>query len=292
MTDLNGKIALVTGATAGIGLETARGLAKMGAHVVIVGRNEDKAAATVADIRRTTGNQNVEALIGDLALMSEVRSVAAAFKAKFDRLDILVNNVGAIMNKRKVTAEGVEMTWALNHLGYFVMTRELLDVLKASAPARIVNLSSDAHKGGKIRWSDPEMSSGYISFASYAQSKLANILFTKELAERLEGTGVTANAVHPGVVASNFALTNNGDNFIVKLGRRLFDIFSISLEDGAKTSLYVATSPDVENINGKYFAKSKIASESAAARDESAQKRLWEITEERLAEIEEQREMA
>jgi NAD(P)-dependent dehydrogenase (short-subunit alcohol dehydrogenase family) len=282
----------VTGATAGIGLETARGLAKMGAHVVIVGRSEDKTAATVAEIRRTTGSEKIEALIGDLSIMAEVRSVAAAFQAKYDRLDVLVNNVGAIMNKRKVTAEGVEMTWALNHLGYFVMTRELLDMLKDSAPARIVNLSSDAHKGGKIRWSDPEMSSSYISFASYAQSKLANVLFTKELARRLEGTGVTANAVHPGVVASNFALTNNGDNFIVKLGRRLFDIFSISVEDGAKTSLYVATSPEVEGVNGEYFAKSKIATPSSAARDESAQKRLWEITEARLAEIEQQRETA
>lgn len=287
MTTMQGKTVLVTGATAGIGLETARGLARMGARVIVVGRSEDKTAATVADIRHTTGNEQVELLLGDLSLMADVRTVADAFKRQYDRLDVLVNNVGALMQRRQVTGEGVEMTWALNHLGYFVMTRELLDILKASAPARIVNVSSDAHRGGRIRWDDPEMSSGYFAFNAYSQSKLANILFTKELARRIAGTGVTANALHPGVVASNFAMTNNSANLFTRLFRRAFDLFSISLEDGAKTSLHVAASPDVEGVNGAYFAKSRPATPSAAARDADAARRLWEITEARLAEIEE-----
>ncbi len=284
MTDMTSQTVLISGATAGIGLETARGLAKMGAHVVIIGRSQNKTIDVVADLKRTTGNENIEYLLADLALMSEVRRVAADFKAKYDRLDVLVNNVGAIFNSRKVSSEGIEMTWALNHLGYFVLTQELLDVLKASAPARIVNVSSDAHRSGKIRWDDPEMSKKFSVFPAYSQSKLANIMFTFELARRLEGTGVIANVLHPGLVASNFAVTNNPGIFN-KVVRRVLNLFSISSEEGAQTSIYLASSPKAADITGEYFVKSKIVQPIDAAKDVSAQQRLWELTEARLAQL-------
>lgn len=269
---------LVTGATAGIGLETARGLAAMGARVIMVGRSPEKTRAQADDVRRTTNSDRVDTLIADLSLMAEVRRLAGEVRATYDRLDVLVNNVGAMMFSRKQTAEGHELTWALNHLGYMLLADELADLLVASAPARIINVSSDAHKGGAIRWDDPEYQRGrYSAFGAYGQSKLANIMHAKALARRMEGTGVTVNALHPGVVASNFAITNNRNPF-APIQRVFMKVFAISPEEGAQTSIYLASSPEVAQITGRYFARSRPVNPKAIADDVDAQERLWAMS--------------
>lgn len=279
---MQNKICLVTGATAGIGEETARALAAMGATVIIVGRSPERCEATVARIRAQTGNANVEAMVADLSLLREVQRLAEAFTRKYDRLDILVNNAGAMFTSRQITAEGFEVTLALNHLNYFLLTSLLLDTLKASAPARIVNVASDAHQMTKgITFEELERQRGFSLASAYPQSKLANILFTYELARRLEGTGVTANVLHPGVVASNFGL-NNGWWF--RPIRALLNRFSISVEEGAATSVHVATSPTLEGVTGKYFEKSQAATSSPSSYDEAAARRLWELSERWVAE--------
>ena len=202
---MNGKICLVTGATNGIGKATAQALAQMGATVVIVGRNPAKCAAVVSEIKHSSGNDAVEALIADLSIMAEVRQVADQFKAKYQQLHVLVNNAGAAYGKRQVTAEGFEKTFALNHLSSFLLTSLLLDTLKASAPARIVNVSSDAHKGAHLDFDDLQSAQGNFVFNAYGRSKLANVVFSYELARRLSGTGVTVNVLHPGLVRTGFA---------------------------------------------------------------------------------------
>lgn len=279
---MQNKICLVTGATAGIGEETARALAGMGATVIIVGRSSERCAATVARIRDQTGNANVEAMVADLSLLKGVQRLGEEFTHKYKRLDVLLNNAGAMFASRQLTAEGFEMTLALNHLNYFLLTHLLLDTLKASAPARIVNVASDVHHGVKtLNFEEIERQRGFSLVSGYAQSKLANILFTYELARRLEGTGVTANTLHPGVVASNFGL-NNGWWF--RPIRALLNRFSISVEEGATTSLHVATSPTLEGVTGKYFDKSKEAPSSPASHDRDAARRLWELSERWVAE--------
>jgi NAD(P)-dependent dehydrogenase (short-subunit alcohol dehydrogenase family) len=267
---------LVTGATAGIGVPTARVLAERGATVVLVGRNRAKCEATTAQIKQQTGNPNVDYLVADLSALAEVRRLAAEFQNRHNRLDVLVNNAGAIFLSRQVTAEGLEMTFALNHLSYFLLTTLLLDTLKASALARIVNVSSRAHQRASINFEDLQGDKRFDGQAAYGQSKLANILFTYELARRLAGSGVTANALHPGVVASNFA-TNNGP--VGWFFRLVANPFSISNEKGAQTSIYLAASPDVEGATGKYFVECKEVRSSPASYDEAAARRLWEASE-------------
>lgn len=273
---MENKVCLVTGATNGIGKVTALELARRGATVVLAGRSAAKTDAVVAEIKARSGNDHVEGLVADLSTQAGVRALADAFKARYNRLDVLVNNAGAIFNERRESADGIEMTFALNHLSYFLLTHLLLDVLKASAPARIVNVSSNAHMGSGINFDDLEFKRGYMNFRAYAQSKLANILFTTELARRLQGTGVTANALHPGFVSSGFG---RNDGSLMNIGMMLMRPFQISPEKGAETTIYLATSPEVEGVTGGYFSKRKPARTSSAARDQAAAERLWAISE-------------
>ena len=273
---LQGKVVLITGATGGIGEVTARALAAHGATVVGVGRSPARCAAAAERIRAASHAQ-VEYLVADLSAQDQVRRVTAEFRRKYDRLDVLVNNAGALYNRRQESADGLELTWALNHLGYFLLTQLLLDRLQAGAPARIVNVSSGAHLGGTLRFEDLEFKRGYNGWAAYAQSKLANVLFTYELARRLAGSGVTANALHPGFVATRFA-RNNGPLFNLAMGlaQRLG---ARTPEQGAATTIYLAASPEVEGVTGQYFADGRVAPSSPASRDEAAARRLWEVSE-------------
>jgi len=272
-------ICLITGATSGIGEVTARELARRGMHVIIVGRSAERVAATVARIKQATGVE-IETLIADLSSQAGVRSVAEAFLQRHRRLDVLINNAGGFFASRQVSADGIELTWALNHMSYFLLTNLLIDTLRASAPARVINVSSDAHRGGVMRWDDLQFTRGYNGWAAYAQSKLANILFSNELARRLEGTGVTSNALHPGFVATRFA-HNNGIIWggLMALMQRLF---AITPEEGAQTSIYLATAPEVAAISGRYFVKSRETSPAPQAQDMAAAARLWEISERML----------
>ena len=269
-------ICLITGATSGIGEVTARELARRGMHVVIVGRSAERVAATVARIKQATG-VDVETLIADLSSQAGVRSVAETFLQRYQRLDVLINNAGGFFASRQVSADGIELTWALNHMSYFLLTNLLIDTLRASAPARVVNVSSDAHRSGVMRWDDLQFTRSYNGWAAYAQSKLANILFSNELARRLEGTGMTSNALHPGFVATRFA-HNNGIIWggLMALMQRLF---GITPEEGAQTSIYLATASEVATISGRYFVKSRETSPAPQAQDMAAAARLWEITE-------------
>jgi retinol dehydrogenase 12 len=273
---LEGKTCLVTGATSGIGEVTARELARMGARVVFTSRDAAKADALKSEILRDVPSAQLEVLRVDLSLMRAVREAATEYRRRFRRLDILVNNAGAIFWKREQTGEGLERTFATNHLAYFLLTRELLDLLKASAPSRVVNVGSNAHRRGRIHFDDLQLQRGYTAWGAYGQSKLANILFTRELARRLQGTGVTANAVHPGVVATAFGRSGSA---LMDFVYRLAAPFLLSAEKGAQTTLYVATAPELETHSGGYFARSMQATPSLAAQDEQSAKRLWEESE-------------
>lgn len=270
-----GKICLVTGATSGIGKETALGLARRGATVVVGARNEERARSTVDQIKRDTGVSSADYLLADLSSQKEVRGLASQFRSQYPRLDVLVNNAGAIMLGRQVSADGIELTFALNHLSYFLLTNLLLDVLVSSAPARIVNVSSSSHRRGRINFEDLQSQRRYGGLRAYAQSKLSNVLFTYELARRLEGSGVTANALHPGLVATNF-LTNNG-RFGEFLGF-FFRLRGISQARGAQTSIYLASSPEVEGVSGRYFVKQREIRSSRSSYDQGAASRLWQIS--------------
>jgi retinol dehydrogenase-12 len=272
---MQGKICLITGATLGIGKETALGLARRGAQVVIVGRDADRTRAATDRIRREAGTEQVAFLLADLSSQAEVRRLAREFKDKYSRLDVLVNNAGAIFTRREATVDGFERTWALNHLAYFLLTQELLELLKAGASARIVNVASTMHTGGVIDFGDLQGEKSYRGMRAYSQSKLANVLFTYALARRLEGSGVAANCLHPGGVATGFGQNRPG---ALKLLMRLARPFLITAEQGAATSIYLASSPDVEGVSGKYFAKCKPARSSAASHDEGLQERLWALS--------------
>jgi NAD(P)-dependent dehydrogenase (short-subunit alcohol dehydrogenase family) len=271
-----GKVCMVTGATSGIGKVTARALAEQGATVIVVGRNPAKTDATVREIRQQTGNNQVELLLADLSSMQQVRDLAAEFRRRHDRLHVLVNNAGAIFMMRHTSTDGLEMTFALNHLSPFLLTNLLLDTIRASAPARIVNVSSVTHFGVRLnldhihrRWLD----NGY---SVYARSKLMILLFTHELARRLEGTGVTVNALHPGMVRSHFFTNNWG--VLGKVIWRVISLPMISPEKGAQTSIYLASSPEVEGVTGQYFVRCKPVRSSRASYDEEAQHRLWQVS--------------
>ena len=273
--NMNGKICLVTGATNGIGKATAQVLAQMGATVVIVGRNAPKTAQLVKEIRVATGNKNVDSLLADLSSTQEVRRLANEFKSKYSHLHVLINNAGGFFLRRQLSVNGIEMTFALNHLASFLLTNLLLDIITASAPARIINVSSDAHASGKIDFDNLQGERNY-SPKAYDNSKLANILFTMELARRLEGTGVTVNALHPGFVATGFA-KNNGKVFAA-----LISIFTPlvarSPAKGAQTSIYLASSPSVEGITGKYFYDSHVIPAAPQATDMVVARKLWEVS--------------
>jgi NAD(P)-dependent dehydrogenase (short-subunit alcohol dehydrogenase family) len=277
---LEGKTAIVTGASTGIGTETAIGIAQAGAHVIMTARDERKGEAALAYARARSGKGSVELMMCDFAWLESIRRFADDFKTKHNQLNVLVNNAGAINADRQETADGFEMTFGVNHLGYFLLTNLLLDLLKKSAPARVINVASRAHQRAELDFDDLQAEQKYSAMTVYSRSKLANILFTYELARRLEGTGVTANALHPGVVRSGFGKNNDG------WAKGVFVAFQAVgrpfLKDnaaGAKTSIYLATSPDVEGVTGKYFSESKETASNAASHDVDAQKRLWEISE-------------
>ncbi len=277
--DLANKIVLVTGATAGIGLETARGIAKTGATTVIVGRDKGKCEKVVGELRASARSEKIEYLVADLFSLAAIRRLAADFQSKYSRLDVLVNNAGAVFDKRETTVDGFEKTFALNHLSYFLLTNLLLDLIKQSSPARIVSVSSAAHSYTRsIDFDDLQFErKRFSAMGVYAQSKLLNILFTNELARRLEGSNVTSNCLHPGVVASNFADNTGG---ILKAAAWLFkNTFAITPVKGAETSVYLATSPEVENVTGKYFDNKREIPSSKISYDVEMQKHLWEASE-------------
>jgi retinol dehydrogenase 12 len=273
---IDGKVCLVTGATSGIGLVTAQVLAQQGATVIVVARNPDRGAAAVARMIRQTGNHAVTLLTGDLSSQTQIAQVAESFQRHFNRLDVLVNNAGALFTQRQLSADGIEMTFALNHLGYFWLTHVLLDTLKASAPARIVNVASNAHWSGRINFKDIQGQRSYRGWRAYCQSKLANVLFTYELAPRLAGTGVTANVLHPGFVATNFGVRNTGVlPWLIRLGQ----VAALSPAQGAETMLYLATAPEMARITGQYFVKKRAVRSSPASYDQAVAQRLWQLSE-------------
>jgi len=276
--EMKNKVILITGATNGIGKATALALARKAATLVIVGRNPEKTRQVASEIAQQSGNPAVDFLLADLSVLSQVRSLAEAFKQKYSRMDVLINNAGSHFSNRQLTADGYERTFSFNHLSYFLLTHEFLDLVKGSAPARIINVSSAAHTLGPLNFDDL-MSTNYgmMGFRAYSQSKLANIMFTYELARRLDGTGVTVNALHPGAVNTGFAKNNSG---WMRFTMNLFGYFSLTPEAGALTSIYLASSPTVSGVNGKYFDKCKPVSSSPASYDQAAQQRLWALSEE------------
>lgn len=277
---MSGKTCVITGATDGIGYVAAWQLAQMGAHVVLVGRNAAKVDAAVRRIVAETGNTSVGGVLADLSSQAEVRRLATELRAILPRLDVLLNNAGAIFLSRRTSADGMEMTFALNHMGYFVLTQRLLTLLQQSAPARIINVSSSAHRSA--RGFDPEMlpnTDTNHGYAAYSRSKLCNVLYTYELARRLKGTGVTVNALHPGLVRTNIARNNGLLGRVVNLfiGAR-----GIDASAGAESLVYLASSAEVQDVSGQYFVNSKSVASSALSYDEGVAARLWSLSE-RLA---------
>lgn len=274
---MHGRVVVVTGANSGIGLETSRALAALGARVVMMARDERKGRAAVEDVRRTTGSDAVELALVDLARMDSVRAAAAELLARYPQIHVLVNNAGLVLARREVTVDGFEAMFAINHLGPFLLTALLLERLKASAPARIVNVSSAVHRYASMPWDDLMAERGFFSAKQYCRTKLANVLHVAELARRFDGTGITANALHPGPVGSGFA--RGGDmgalgDAAMAIGR----MFLLTPAQGARTSVYLASSSDVEGVSGRYFVKLKAREPSRAARDAEAARRLWDVS--------------
>lgn len=273
--NLNKKICLITGATSGIGKVTAQELANQGATVVINGRNLEKCQNTINYIKKITGNTKVDFILADLSSQNEVRKLADQFKNQYNKLDILINNAGVILGDRQDSVDKIEMTFAINHLSYYLLTNLLLNTIKTSAPSRIINVSSAIHSWASINFEDIESKKGYNGMNAYSQSKLANILFTYELARKLGKSEVTVNTMHPGLVATNLGANMNGQD-----GKswRSFIQTGISPEEGAQTILYLATSPKVENITGKYFENKKAIPSSKESYDIEVAKKLWKLS--------------
>jgi NAD(P)-dependent dehydrogenase (short-subunit alcohol dehydrogenase family) len=273
---MKGKTCLVTGATSGIGKEIALGFAGMGAAVVIAGRSKERCEAALQEIRSKAGG-DVSYLVADLSSQASVRQLAKDYAAAHSRLDILVNNAGVFLTKRMTTVDGIECTFAVNHLAPFLLTNLLIDIIKASSPAKIITTSSVAHRGARIDLDDIQFKKkSYSGIRAYSQSKLANILFTKELARRLEGTGVTANCFHPGAVRTSLVHDNP---WYYRLIWTAGGPFFLSAEKGADTGVYLASSPDVEGITGKYFVKRRQEEPSVEAGDMEAAAKLWNLSE-------------
>jgi len=279
---MQGKTVVVTGGNSGIGFETAAALAAMGARVLVTARNAEKGRAAVGEITgRLGGEAQVQLVVFDLSDLSSVRRGAAEILELAPRLDVLVNNAGVVLGDRRVTVDGYEATFATNHLGPFLLTYLLLERLKASAPARIVTVASTAHNTARqgLPFDDLQSEHRYRSMRVYGQSKLANILFTKELARRLEGTGVTANCLHPGTVRTGYA--RDGDaNGLLAFGVTVVGPFFLSPAKGARTSVYLASSPEVAEVSGEYFVKCRPRQPRAWGRDPEAARRLWAVSEE------------
>lgn len=273
---MKGKTIVATGATSGIGEVAVLALAGLGARVVFIARDKARAQATLRKLEAKAPGLGHRVHLADLSRMAETRKVGAEIAASEPRIDVLINNAGAMFAHRQVTPEGLELTFALNHMAYFVLTEALRQKLIASAPARIVSTASDAHQGAGLDFSDLQSAKGYSGFKVYRRSKLANILFTRELAQRLAGTGVTANCLHPGFVATRFGHSSGGwtDRIVPFL-----QAFALSPEKGADTLVHLASSPEVAGATGGYFVKRKITAPSRAAQDDAAAKRLWDASE-------------
>ena len=267
-----GRVCLVTGANSGIGKETAVGLAELGTKVVMVCRSRERGEAALADIRKRSRSDSVELLLADLASLDSVRALAKEFLEKHESLHVLVNNAGVAMVRRSETVDGFETTFQVDYLSHFLLTNLLLDQLKRSTPSRIVNVSSESHYGGHLKLEDLQMKRGYGVMKAYSQAKLAQVLFTYELSRRLEGTGVTANCLHPGAVATNIWSRPLGPlSFLGNVSR----LFLISPRAGAETPVYLASSPEVDDVTGKYFDKKREKKSSAESYDSELAGRLW-----------------
>jgi retinol dehydrogenase 12 len=271
---LNGVVCVVTGATSGIGQAAATALARQGATVVLVGRDRGRTEAAAARIAAVSASPP-KTEIADLASLEQVRALAGRL-AELDRIDVLINNAGLVLGERRVTPDGFEHVFAVNHLAPFLLTNLLLPKLTASAPARVVTVSSDAHSAARLDLSDPNLERAWESWRSYANSKLANIWFTRELARRLAGTEVTANCLHPGVVRTGFGQDSRP---LLKLGITIARPFMLSPERGADTIVYLASSPDVAGQTGGYYVKRQRREPSAAARDDTLARELWDLSE-------------
>lgn len=274
---MQGKTVVITGASSGIGLETARGLAKLGARIVAVVRNRDRGEAAIANVQATVPGAQMELVLGDLYSLAEVRTAAAELLARCPQIDVLVNNAGLIHDKRELTVDGFERTFALNHLAAFLLTYELRERLIASAPARVVTVSSQGHRYAYFRWDDlATMNRWPTATLVYGASKLCNIWFAREAAKRFTGTGVTSNALHPGAVASNFGASGS---LIFRTGVKLAKPFLLTQEQGSRMSIDAASSLAFDGVTGAYLMRGKVATPSRRARNDDDAAKLWELSE-------------
>jgi NAD(P)-dependent dehydrogenase (short-subunit alcohol dehydrogenase family) len=273
---MDGKICMVTGGTSGIGYYTAQEIARMGGTVVIIGRDQAKCENAVRMIQTESGNPAVEYLLADLSSQAQIRSAAAQFNAKYNHLDVLVNNAAGVSLRRKISVDGIEMTFAVNHLAYFLLTGLLIEALKHSSSARVVNVSSGSHYGEQLDFDNLQLVKSYTIYRAYGRSKLANVLFAYELARRMAGTHVTSNALSPGMVATD--IWKKVNRFLTPLINPVIQRIGQPPLEGAQTSIYLATSPEVEGVTGKYFADCKPVHSSPNSYDLEAAKRLWEVS--------------
>ena len=271
---MQGKTVIITGATSGIGEVAAIRLAEQGARIVFTARDKARADDTMAKLKRANSNVDHAVHMADLSTLAEMKRMGAEL-AREPQIDVLVNNAGALFNKRQETGDGLEMTFALNHMAYFVLTNMLLGSLKDGA--RIVTVASNAHRGARLDFDDLQSRRNYVGFPVYSRSKLCNILFNRELARRIVGSGITANALHPGFVATRFG--DNSGGFMRTVLKVAKPIGAISPEEGARTIIYLASSPEVAGVSGVYFYESKPATPTAEARNDEDAKRLWQISE-------------
>jgi NAD(P)-dependent dehydrogenase (short-subunit alcohol dehydrogenase family) len=270
--DMHGKIVMITGANSGIGKATALALARMGATIVMVCRNRERGEIAQIEIKESTENQNIDLLIADLSSQQDIWILVDNFKNKYQKLHVLTNNAGIVLRKRQISVDGIEVQFAVNFLAPFLLTNLLLDILKASTPARVINVSSAIHKRGHINFDDLQSEQKYSAFKAYGISKLALTMITYEFARRFKDTGITFNAVHPGFISTNLGRDYNW--FI----RGMMKVMSKKPEKGAETSIYLASSPEVEGITGKYFASKQQKPSSDESYDETVASRLWDVS--------------
>jgi len=274
--DVRGKTIVVTGATSGIGLEASMALAKRGARVVMVGRDHSRTEVAVADVTARSGSRDVSHLMCDFSSQASIRGLAAAFRGRHDRLHVLVNNAGAVNKRRRLSADDIEMTFAVNHLGYFLLTNLLLDLVVRSAPARVVTVASIGHRGGTLDFEDLGLERGYSIMGAYSRSKLANVLFAAELARRLDGTGVTSNSLHPGSVATN--IWSGAPLWTKPIIAVFVRPTLISAERGAAHVVGLAVDPALDGVTGKYFEEGIESVPAPLARDAALARRLWDVS--------------